>query len=125
MLNNNTDIKKNVKILIKKSLEENNIKYGNLQIYSSPTRLTLYINDLPNEIKIKAQEIKGPKVGAPENILDSFARAKEVSKKELFEKTFKDLYDDSNENEYDSQILAKILEQFDPYEFDLDIKKNN
>ena len=50
------------------------------------------------------------------------------AQKELFEKAFKDLHDDSietEETEYDSQILAKILEQFDPYEFDLDIKKNN
>ena len=35
------------------------------------------------------------------------------AQKELFEKAYKDLYDDSNETEYDSQILAKILEQFD------------
>jgi len=47
------------------------------------------------------------------------------AQKELFEKAFKDLYDDGNETEYDSQILEKIFEQFDPYEFDLDIKKNN
>ena len=45
--------------------------------------------------------------------------------KKLFEEAFKDLYKDSIETEYNSQILAKIFEQFDPYEFDLDIKKNN
>ena len=45
--------------------------------------------------------------------------------KELFEDAYKDLYDDSFEAEYNSQILTKILEQFDPYEFDLEIKKNN
>ena len=47
------------------------------------------------------------------------------AQKELFEEAYKDLYDDSFETEYNSQILTKILEQFDPYEFDLEIKKNN
>ena len=47
------------------------------------------------------------------------------AQKELFEDAYKDLYDDSFETEYNSQILTKILEQFDPYEFDLEIKKNN
>ena len=47
------------------------------------------------------------------------------AQKELYEDAYKDLYEDSIEIEYNSQILAKILEQFDPYELDLDIKKNN
>ena len=47
------------------------------------------------------------------------------AQKELFEDAFKDLYEDSIVTEYNSQILAKILDQFDPYEFDLNIKKNN
>ena len=47
------------------------------------------------------------------------------AQKELFEDAYKDLYDDSFEAVYNSQILTKILEQFDPYEFDLEIKKNN
>ncbi len=47
------------------------------------------------------------------------------AQKELFEEAYKDLYDDSFETEYNSQILTTILEQFDPYEFDLEIKKNN
>ena len=50
-------------------------------------------------------------------------RNKFRGQKILFEDAYKDLYDDNIEAEYNSQILAKILEQFDPYEFDLNIKK--
>ena len=52
-------------------------------------------------------------------------RNKFRGQKILFEDAYKDLYDDNIEVEYNSEILAKILKQFDPYEFDLNIKKNN
>ncbi len=52
-------------------------------------------------------------------------RNKFRGQKELFEDAYKDLYEDSLEAEYNSQSLYKILEQFDPYEFDMNIKKNN
>ena len=52
-------------------------------------------------------------------------RNKFRGQKELFEDAYTDLYEDSIESEYNSQLLYKMLEQFDPYEFDMNIKKNN
>ena len=52
-------------------------------------------------------------------------RNKFRGQKELFEDAYTDLYEDNLEAEYNSQSLYKILEQFDPYEFDMNIKKNN
>ena len=52
-------------------------------------------------------------------------RNKFRGQKTLFEDAYKDLYDDNIEADYNSQIFTKVLEQFDPYEFDLNIKKNN
>ncbi len=75
-----------LKFLIENSLKENEIKFKDLQVYSSPTRLTLFVKDLPDKTKIAAQEIRGPKVGCTEEILESFAKAKNVTKKDLFEK---------------------------------------
>ena len=59
------EIKKN----LLKALEEESIKYKSAEVYSTPTRLTLLIRDLPSENKIEAKEVRGPKVGVPENII--------------------------------------------------------
>ena len=76
------EIKKN----LLKSLEEEKIKYKSAEVYSTPTRLTLLIHDLPSEIKIEAKEIKGPKIGVPENIIEGFMRSHQILKKDIFEK---------------------------------------
>ena len=44
------------------------------------------MRDLPNEIKIEAKEIRGPKIGVPENIIEGFMRSHQITKKDLFEK---------------------------------------
>ncbi len=71
---------------LEKSLEEEGIQHKECLEYSSPTRLSIYIKSLPEKIKIKAKEIKGPKVGVPENILQGFTNSRNVSKKDLFKK---------------------------------------
>jgi glycyl-tRNA synthetase beta chain len=70
-----------------KSLEEKSIKYKSAEVYSTPTRLSLLISDLPSEIKITAKEVRGPKVGVPENIIEGFMKSHQITKKDLFEKT--------------------------------------
>jgi glycyl-tRNA synthetase beta chain len=77
------EIKKN----LLKLLEEESIKYKSAEVYSTPTRLALLVRDLPTEIKIDAKEVRGPKVGVPENIIDGFMRSHQITKKDLFEKT--------------------------------------
>ena len=54
-----------IKQFIENSLQEDNVKYKELLVYSSPTRLTLFIKDLNEKIKLESKEIKGPKVGSP------------------------------------------------------------
>ena len=71
---------------LEKSLEEEGIQHKECLEYSSPTRLSIYIKSLPEKIKIKAKEIKGPKVGVPENILQGFTNSRNVSEKDLFKK---------------------------------------
>ena len=63
-----------------------NLKYKNFEIYSTPTRLTSFISDLPKKIKILPSEVKGPKVGVPQNIVENFVRSKNVSIDDLYEK---------------------------------------
>ena len=75
-----------IKQYIENSFKEENINYKELSVYSSPTRLTIFIKDLTEKIKIEAKEIKGPKVGSPDQVLQGFIRAKNVNEKDLIEK---------------------------------------
>ena len=77
------EIKKN----LLKSLEEESIKYKSAEVYSTPTRLVLLVRDIPSEIKIEAKEVRGPKVGVHENIIEGFMKSHQIIKKDLFEKT--------------------------------------
>ena len=73
------------KLLVNK-LSEANLKYDNFEIYSTPTRIAACIFGLPNKIKILPTEIKGPKVGVPEKVLENFAKSRSVDLSELYEK---------------------------------------
>ncbi len=75
-----------IKQFIEKTFEEENVKYKELLVFSSPTRLTLFIKDIGEKIKTKAKEIKGPKVGSPHQVIQGFLRAKNVSENNLIEK---------------------------------------
>ena len=78
---------------IKKNLlrffEEEGIKYKSSEVYSTPTRIALFVKELLSEIKIEAKEIRGPKVGVPENIIEGFMRSHQISKSDLMKKVKK------------------------------------
>ena len=75
-----------LKQFIENTFKEENIKYKELSVYSSPTRLTLLIKGLAEKIKTEAKEIKGPKAGSPHQVIQGFLQAKNVSEKDLVEK---------------------------------------
>jgi glycyl-tRNA synthetase beta chain len=75
-----------LKQFFEKSFKEESIKYKEILIYSSPTRLTLAVKDLCEKIKIESKEIKGPKVGSPNEILQGFKKAKNISDNDLIKK---------------------------------------
>tara|TARA_B100001559_G_C16492892_1_gene619271 strand:+ start:708 stop:2762 length:2055 start_codon:yes stop_codon:yes gene_type:complete len=75
-----------LQVLIKKGLDEESVKYKTIGSYSSPTRLTIIIKEIPDKIKIPSKEIKGPKVGVLDDILNSFLRSHNASKKDVYEK---------------------------------------
>tara|TARA_B100000945_G_scaffold314937_1_gene313313 strand:- start:547 stop:2601 length:2055 start_codon:yes stop_codon:yes gene_type:complete len=80
----------NARIQLKKLLSEEfsslNLKYKNFEVYSTPTRLTVFISDLPNKIKILPSDIKGPKSGVPQNVIENFAKSKKININDLYEK---------------------------------------
>jgi len=75
-----------LKQFIEKSFEEESIKYKEILSYSSPTRLTLVTEGINEKIKIESKEIKGPKIGSPDQILQGFINAKNISQSDLIEK---------------------------------------
>ncbi len=72
-----------IKQYIENSFKESNIKYKELSVYSSPTRLTIFTKDLAEKIKIDAKQVKGPKVGSPDEVLQGFIRSKNANEKDL------------------------------------------
>ncbi len=78
--------RKELKKIIESSLKQENVKYLDFFDYSSPTRLTIIIKGLPERVTIPSKEIKGPKVGVIDDILNKFIRANNVTKKDVYEK---------------------------------------
>ena len=75
-----------LKKIFDKNLSLLNLKYKNFQIFSTPTRLTIFISGLPSRIKILPSEVKGPKLGVPQNVVENFAKSKNISIDDLYEK---------------------------------------
>ena len=75
-----------IKQYIENSFKENSIKYKELSVYSSPTRLTIFTKDLTEKIKIEAKQIKGPKVGSPDKVVQGFIRSKNANENDLIKK---------------------------------------
>ena len=80
----------NARTQFKKFLQEEisslNLKYKTFEVYSTPTRLTTSILGLSNKIKILPSEIKGPKLGVPQNIIENFVKSKSLKVEDLYKK---------------------------------------
>ena len=75
-----------IKINLEKALEEEGLKYKEILAFSTPSRITILIKNIPDQIKIPSKEIRGPKVGVSEEILKKFIKAHKASNKDIFEK---------------------------------------
>ena len=53
---------------------------------SSPNRVAIVFEGLDKQIKIKAEEIKGPKTNAPDQALEGFMRSNKIKKEDLYKK---------------------------------------
>lgn len=80
------DCRTNLEACFQKKLEDHNIKYKHINVFSTPTRLCIHIEGLPTNLLLEAKEIKGPKVGSPEQALEGFLKSNKLDKKDIFEK---------------------------------------
>ena len=72
--------------LILKELSENNIEFKNFNVYSTPKRLVVLIENITLKQILKSQEVKGPKVGCNEESLNGFLRSRSAEKQDLIKK---------------------------------------
>ena len=62
------------------------IKFKKSFSFSTPNRLIIVFEDLDKEIKLESEEIRGPKIDAPNQALDGFLRSNGIEKKDLFKR---------------------------------------
>jgi glycyl-tRNA synthetase beta chain len=63
---------------------DKSINYKKSFSLSTPNRLVVVFEGLVKEVKIKPEEIKGPKTNAPDQALEGFLRSNKIKKKDLF-----------------------------------------
>ena len=69
-----------------KFFQEKQIKYKKNFSFSTPNRLIIVFEGVEKELKISPREIKGPKIGVPDQALEGFIKSYKIEKKDLFEK---------------------------------------
>ena len=79
--------RKQIHELILKELNENNIKFKKFDIFSTPKRLIVFIENITLNQKIESQEVKGPKVGCNDQALEGFLKSKNALKEDLIQKS--------------------------------------
>ncbi len=66
--------------------EKKIINFKSKNSFSTPNRLIILFEGIKSEILQEEQELRGPKVEAPEVALEGFIRSNNISKKDLFKK---------------------------------------
>jgi len=66
--------------------EEKKIPFKKSSSFSVPNRLTVLFEGLTNQIVEKVEEIKGPRIDAPEQALKGYLKSHRISEKQIFKK---------------------------------------
>ncbi|MFS0848690.1 glycine--tRNA ligase subunit beta [Novosphingobium panipatense] len=69
--------------LFRKEMEAAGIALGQITVWSTPRRLALIANDLPETTEAVREETKGPATSAPEQALEGFLRKTGLAKEQL------------------------------------------
>ena len=63
---------------------EKSIKSKKSFSLSTPNRLIIVFEGLDKQVRIESEQIKGPKISAPDQALEGFIRSNNIEKKDLF-----------------------------------------
>ncbi|MEA2783292.1 MAG: glycyl-tRNA synthetase beta chain [Rhodospirillaceae bacterium] len=76
----------NLKRMVAEALTEAGLTFTRAEAYATPRRLALWVDGLPPRQPDREIEIKGPRVGAPDNVLQAFLKARGLASLEDCEK---------------------------------------
>ena len=79
--------RRQLKKIINDFFMANQVKFNeNFKVFSTPNRLVLHVDKIPDEITVKSEEIRGPKTDAPEKALEGFIKSNNTSLEKIFKK---------------------------------------
>ena len=93
------DARQKIKQMFEERLYKKEIKFNSSKSFSTPKRLVIVIDEIPEKIEQKQKVLKGPKVGAPQVALDGFIKSNNLNKAEIYKKN-------SEKGEFILQILS-------------------
>ena len=97
------DARQKIKKMIDVKLEKKEISFKSSKSFSTPKRLVIIIDGIPEKIELKKKIIKGPKVDAPESALKGFVQSNNLSKKDIYKKKIE------KGEFYFAQVQSKII----------------
>lgn len=74
---------KDFKILFEKEFKNHNINYSNIDVYTSPRRITIYINDIISTVNTDEELIKGPSINSGTNALEGFCKKHNIKNSDI------------------------------------------
>ena len=75
-----------LEILTLKKVNENGLIFGEMVPFVTPMRLGIILENISIEVKESIKEIRGPRLGAPENAINGFLKKNKIERSELQEK---------------------------------------
>ena len=101
------DARKKIKTLIEERLQIKEIKFKLSKSFSTPQRLTFFIDGIPKKIEGKKKFIKGPKVGVPKIAIDGFIKSNNLKQEDIYKKKIE------NKEFYFAETKPKIINILD------------
>ena len=85
-----SDARIKIKQLIEDKLKKREISFRLSKSFSTPKRLVIFINGIPEKLELKKKIIRGPKVDSPQKALEGFIKSNNLDKEDVYkEKTEK------------------------------------
>ena len=75
-----------IEILTLKKVNENGLIVQEMVPFVTPMRMGIILENISIELKESVKEIRGPRLGSPENAIDGFLKKNTIERSELQEK---------------------------------------
>ena len=96
-----------IESMIEERLQIKEIKFKLSKSFSTPQRLTFFIDGIPKKIEGKKKFIKGPKVGVPKIAIDGFIKSNNLKQEDIYKKKIE------NKEFYFAETKSKIINILD------------